>query len=811
MSFLHDLAYSLRTLRKNPWFTFTAVVSLAIGIGASTTMFTLIDAFLLRALPGVHEPRRLVNVRLREAGDINFLSFSWPALRDLQQADTATTGLATFSDHPFSFTRHGEAQLVAGQIVSANYFDVLGVKPFQGRFFVPDEDGLANVRAVAVVSYTFWQRRLGGDPRALDSQIMLNGVPLTVVGIAPKGFGGTFVGFVYEFWVPNGMAPLLLQRHGLFERKNRWFEVVGRLRPGASVAQARASMNTIYQRLARIYPEERNLEVVPSTVTGFDLELRGGVIAFLSILMGVSLFVLVIACINVANLVLARGVSRSKEIAIRVALGMGRKRLVRQLLTESVALAVLGGAVGVLAAGWGVALLRSLEPPVGIPLVFDFTIDVRILGFALLVSLLSGAAFGLLPALQVSRHEPVSALKESATRTAGGARLRGLFVVGQVAVSALLLITAGLFLRALQHAASLTPGFEPRGVEIVTLDPSVLGYDAAKSRDFFLRLQDRLAALPGVEKVAMANKTPLGFGSLFGGQRTTLRVEGREPPPGVDGFKVEFNAVGPGYLEVLHIPLLRGREFRPQDLADTPPVALVNETMARHFWPGQDAVGKRFWHEGHWVDIVGLARDSKYVRVTEAPRDHLFLAFTQRPSPQMTYFLRTPQSAASLAPAVRAEVRRSAPGLPILNLMTMNESIAISRLPQRVAAAVATSLGATGLLLATVGLYGVVAYSVSQRRRELSIRMALGADRGDIRRLIVQQGVLLAVAGVVTGTLGALALSHVLAGLLFGLSPSDPVTFGGISVLLLAVSAVASLLPASRAARTDPMAMFRQG
>jgi predicted permease len=810
-SLLHDLAYSLRTLRKNPWFALTVLISLAIGIGASTTIFTVIDAFLLRALPGLHEPRQLINVRLRETGDPDFEDFSWPSFNDLRQADTATSGLATFTDHPLSFTRHGEAQLVVAQIVSANYFDVLGVKPHRGRFFVPDEDGLERVRPVVVVSHAFWQHRLGGDPRAVDSQIVLNGVPLTVVGIAPRGFTGTFVGFVSELWVPNGMAPALLQRRDLFERKNRWLEVLGRLRPGGSVAQARASMNTIQQRLARVYPEERNVAVEPAPWTGFDIELRGGVVALLSILMAVSLLVLAIACINVANLALARGVMRGKEIAIRLAIGVGRWRLVRQLLTESMVLAVLGGAAGVLAAGWGVALLRSLAPPLGIPLVFDFTIDSRVLGFALLLSLLSGAAFGLFPALQVSRPDLVSALKDSVRRPVGRVRLPGLLVAGQVAVSALLLITAGLFLRALERAGSLAPGFEPRGVEVVTLDPSVLGYDAARSRDFFLRLAERLGALPGVERVAMADKTPLGLGSLFGGQRISIRVAGRQPPAGMDGFKVEFDAVGPGYLEALRLRLLRGREIRPQDRAGAPRVAVVNETMARHFWPGEDPIGKRFSHEGHEVEVVGLARDSKYVSVTEAPHDHLYLAFAQRPRTRMALFLRTSGNPASLAPGVREEVRRAAPSLPILNLMTMNESIAVSRLPQRVAAAVASALGAIGLLLAAIGLYGVVAYSVSQRRREISIRMAVGADRGHVLGLVLRQGITLAVGGVVAGMLAALALGNVLSSLLVGLSPSDPLTFAVISLLLLAIASLASLLPARRASRADPMTMFREG
>jgi macrolide transport system ATP-binding/permease protein len=811
MSSFRDVAYSLRALRKNPWFTLTALLSLTVGIGAATTVFAVVNAFLIRPLPCIREPQRLLNVRVREKGDVNFQNFSLPSLGDLQQSDTALSGLASFSDHALSMTRHGESELVRGQIVSANYFDVLGVKPLYGRYFAPGEDSMGNEHPVAVVNFTFWQTRLGGDPHLVGSQITINGAPLTVIGIAPRGFGGTFVGFVDDFWVPNDMAPRLLQRRNLAQRKTRWLEAIGRLRPGTSLQQAQAGMSTVQRRLAQDFPEERNMEIALSPVTGFDLELRGGVIVFLAIIMAVSLLVLLISSMNVTNMVLARGVARSKEIATRLALGIDRGRLIRQLLMENVILALLGGLAGTLAARWGVELLRQMNPPTGIRLVFDFSLDAGVLAFAFLVSVLSGLAFGLLPALQASRTDLVTSLKEVAVQASGRARLRSLLVVGQVAASTLLLITAALFLRALQHAGSQQPGFDPRGVETVTLDPSVLGYDEVKSRDFFLRLEERLAALPGVEAASLSNKTPLGFGSLFGGTRTAIDVEGRQPPPGVDGFKVEFTVIGPRYLDVLRIPLLRGRDLSPADREQMPRVAIVNEAMARHFWPGQDPVGKRFRHDRRLVEIVGLAKDSKYVRLNETPRDHLYLAFAQLPSPRMTLFLRTARSPSSLAAPIREEIRRTAPNLPVLNLMTMDESMAIARLPQRVAASVATTLGFSGLLLATVGIYGVVAYSVSQRRREIGLRMALGADRQAVIRLVVRQGVALAAAGVFAGALGALAVGRLLSGLLFGISPADPLTFSSIAVLLLVTAAMASLLPAQGAARIDPMAALGSG
>jgi predicted permease len=811
MSAVRDAAYSFRALRKNPWFTVTALLSLTIGIGAATTVFAVVNAFLIRPLPGIRAPQELLHVRLRENGDVNFQGFSVPSLADFNQSNAAFSGLASFSDHALSLTRGGESELVRGQLVSANYFDVLGVRPRYGRGFAPGEDRMGEEHPVAVVNFTFWQTRLGGDPHLVGGQIMINGVPLTVIGIAPRSFGGTFVGFVDDFWVPNDMAPRLLQRRHLELRRTRWLETIGRLRPGTSLAQARAEMNTIQRRLAQSFPEERNLEIALSPVTGFDVELRGGVIVFLAVIMAVSLLVLLIASMNVANLVLARGVARSKEIATRLALGIDRARLIRQLLVENVILALLGGLGGTFAARWGVELLRHLDPPTGIRLVFDFTLDAGVLAFAFLVAVLSGLAFGLLPALQASRTDLVTALKEGAVQAGGRARLRSLLVIGQVAASTLLLITAALFLRALQHAGAQQPGFDPQGVETVTLDPSVLGYDEARSRDFFLRLEKRLAALPGVAATSLSNKTPLGFGSLFGGARTTIDVVGRQPPPGADGFKVEYTVIGPRYLEVLRIPLLRGRDFSPADREQMPRVAIVNETMARHLWPGQEPVGKRFRHERQWVEIVGLARDSKYVRLSEAPRDHLYLAYAQLPSPRMTLFLRTTRNPFFLAPSIREEIRHTAPNLPVLNLMTMNESIAISRLPQRVAAALATTLGGSGLLLAAVGIYGIVAYSVNQRRREIALRMALGADRPAVVRLVVRQGIALAAAGVVAGALGALAAGRLLAGMLFGLSPTDPLAFSSIALLLLLTAGLASLLPARSAAQTDPMGTLRSG
>jgi predicted permease len=813
MGLVRDLLFSLRALRRNPGFALTAMLSLAVGIGAVTAIFTLVNSLLLRPLPGVTAPARLVNVFRNEAGEKHHLG-GFPLLdyRDYRDASRTLAGLAVYTDRALSLTRHGDSQLVAAQIVSGNYFDVLGARPMRGRFFLPEEDRTRGSHRVVVISQTLWQRRFGGDPALIGGQLILNGIPFTVIGVAGGGFGGTFFGFVYDLWLPTAMAPAVLQRSDLEDRRTVWLEAVGRLRPGVSPARAQAEMNTIAGRLAHEYPEDRRHEIALAPVTGYDRELQGGVVSFLAVLLAVSLFVLLIACVNVASMQLARATARGKEIAIRLAIGMARARLTRQLLTESVLLAVLGGAGGVLLAGWGLDLLRGFQPPFGIALVLDFSLDGRVLGFALLLSLLCGVAFGLVPARQAAHADLVPALKDTASGgSRRGARIRSAFVVAQVAVSLLLLVTAGLFLRALQHAGALDPGFDPGHVETVTLDPSVLGLDKPRSQQLFLRLGERVAGLPGVQAVTLADATPLGLGNLFGSSRTEIKVAGRQPPPGKDAFEVEDSVIGTRYFETLRIPLLAGRDFGEGDRAGAHLVAIVNATMARHFWPGEDPIGKRFARDNQAVEVVGLARDSKTSRVTEEPHDYLYLPFLQVPGTRMTLFARAAGDPTTLAPALRREVRQLAENLPSLSLGTMQESIAVSRLPQRIAATVASLLGLTGLLLAAIGIYGVVSYSVSLRHREIGIRMALGARQASVLRLVVRQGLQLALIGVAIGTGGALVLSRLLAGLLFGVSPSDPLTFASIAALLAATAMAASFVPARRAARIDPMRAFRAG
>ena len=812
MDALRDVVHGWRGLRRDPWFTVTAVASLAIGIGTVTAIFTLVNALLLRPLPGIAEPERLVNLYRREVGDpASSAGFPLKVYEDYRAATRAFAGLAAYTDRPMSLTRGGESQLVAGQIVSGNYFEVLGVQPARGRFFRPEEDAAPGAYPVAVVSDSLWRRRFGGDPALVGKDVILNGTPFTVVGIAPRGFGGTYYGFVFDIWVPAAMAETVLARRDLRERDTAWLELVGRLPAGVSLAGAQAVARTVTRRLAQDFPEDRDFTVELTPVTGYDEELRGGVVGFLAVLLAVSLFVLLIACFNVAGMLLARAAARGKEIAIRLALGMTRRRLVRQLLTESLLLALLGGALGGLLAVWGVAALRKLEPPRGVPLVFDFSLDPAVLGFTLLVSVLSGVLFGLLPLRQSWRPDLLTALKDLAGAAAGGGRLRlrSGFVVAQVAVCLLLLVTGGLFLHAVRRAAAAAPGFAPERVELLTLDPTVLGYGGAPLQAFFRMLRDRAAGLPGVESVSLADSTPLSVGRLFGAPRTEIAVPGHEPPPGRAALRVEYSRIGSRYFEVLGIPLLAGRDFGAADRTGAARVAIVNRTMAQRFWPGKDAVGQRLVHEKEPVTVVGVVADSKYARIKEAPRDFLYLPFEQVPATRMTLLVRATGEPAALAPALRHEVRRLNRSLPILGLLPMTESIATSRLPQRIAATVAGLIGLVGLLLAAIGIYGVVSYSVARRRREIGIRMALGAGRREVLWLVTRQGVLLALAGVVIGAAGAFALARLLASLLLEMNPNDPQVFGAVAALLLATAAAASFLPARRAAGVDPVVVLR--
>ena len=774
-----DLRFAARLLRRSPLFTLVAVASLAIGIGANTTIFSVVNSLLVRPRPGVVEAN-LIDVG-RTQGGAGFDNMSYPNYLDYREAGREVLeDLAALSiePRPMSLTEGDGAIRIYGQTVSGNFFDVLGVRPAAGRFFLPAEDLVPGERLVAVASYRFWQEQFGGDPSVVGRAVTLNGRPFTIVGITPDGFTGTMV-LRPDVWVPINTSP---SRDLLTMRAGVWLMGVGRLKSGVSIAQAQAALSTIATRLEHAYPDDNEGKgVVVLASSTFPADLGVYVRSFLSILTALVGLVLLIASVNVAGMLLARAPARRREIAVRLAIGAGRGRLVRQLVTESLVLFLVGGAAGLLLAIWLRSLLAALVPQLPVPVTLDLPLDWRVLAFTTLVSLVAGVLTGLAPALRVSRDSVVPALKDDG-QGSGGRRfgLRNLLVTSQVALALLLVVAAGLFLRALQGAGSIDPGLDPANVEIASLDLSLSGLDEGSGQTFSRILLERVRALPGVESASLSRMLALdGSGFGLGGVRPADHAlpNGREMP-GPD-----WNLVSPDFFKTLGIRLAEGRVFEASDREGTPPVAIINQTLANQLWPGESAIGRRLVNPAAGpnttdlvIEVVGVEKDRKYRSLDEAPRGYIYVPLAQRYFPRVHLLVKR-VGGPSVIPAVRGIVRDLNPNLPIVQAQALSEYIAVGLLPQRVALSVAGSLGVVGLLLAAVGIYGVTAYSVSRRTREIGIRIALGAARGDVVRMVLRQGAVLAGAGIVAGLVVALAASRAIASMLYGIGPADPLTY----------------------------------
>jgi predicted permease len=835
---LQDLKFALRMLVKNPGFTFVAILTLALGIGANTSIFSFVNAVLLRPLP-VADPDRLVYVFSGNRTTPYNVS-SYPDYVDFRDRNEVFTDLLAYAPITLSLNTNDQADMVSGLIVTGNYFEALGVQTHVGRAFRPDEDTTPGGHPVAVISHGLWQSRFGGDPQIAGRQLLLNGQPFTIVGVAPAGFAGAEVGQTNDIYVPMAMQALVRPPRGgysgemnpdlLSRRGPRWLSVIGRLKPGATAAQAQASMSMLAAQLTQAYPDtNREVTATVSPVSKGDPEQRGTLLSVAGLLLAMVGLVLLIACANVANLLLARAASRRKEISVRLALGASRVRLIRQLLTESVLLSLCGGVGGLLLSIWLVEAMRTYSPPANFfPVAFDFSLDKTVLGFTLLLSVLTGLVFGIAPALQASNPDLVAGLKNETALMQGanrrGARhfaLRNLLVVAQVALSLLLLICAGLFLRSLQQAQRIDPGFEPERVLTVPLNINLLRYTKTQGQEFYRRVLERVETLPGAQSATLTRTPPLSGASrqstvLIAGRDATDRARTSESTAG-GGEGVAENStlsspVALNYFKTMSIPLLRGRDFNAQDREGAPGVVIVNETFARRYFPEQNPLGQLVsvsGAEGPWLEIVGLARDSKYLTLGEAPAPFLYQPLAQRHESGMVLLVRTSGDPTQLVPAVRREVQSIEPNLPLTNARSMEELLSNSLFPARMGAILLGLFGLLALLLASVGLYGVMSYSVSQRTREIGIRMALGARGGDVLRLILRESLTLVAAGVVLGIIVAFAATRLLAGFLYGVSPTDPVAFIGIACLLIIVAVVASLVPARRAARVDPLVAFR--
>jgi len=836
---LQDMRFGARTLAKNPGFTLVVTLTLALGIGANTAIFSFVNAVLLRSVP-VAEPERLVYV-FGGTRTSPYSVSSYPDYLDYRARNDVFSDLIAYSPITLSLNSGEQVDTVTGLIVTGNYFDVLGVRPRVGRAFLPEEDTTPGGHPVAVVSHGLWQSRFGADPGVVGRKLLLNGQQFTVVGVAPADFNGADTGRTSDIYVPMAMQALVRPPRGgysgemnpdlLSKRGPRWLDIVGRLKPGVTEEQAQAAMSTLAAQLSQSYPDtNREQTATVSPLAKGDPEQRGRLVSVAGLLLAVVGLVLLIACANVANLLLARAASRRKEISIRLALGASRGRLVRQLLTESLLLSLLGGALGLLLGVWLVKTMRTYSAPANFfPVAFDFSLDGNVLGFTLLLSVLTGLLFGIAPALQASKPDLVVALKDETALVPGasgrGGRrftLRDLLVVAQVALSLVLLISAGLFLRSLRKAQGIDPGFDPSRVVTMPLNINLLRYTKTQGQDFYRQVLERVTALPGVQSATLTRTPPLSGAS----RQSTVVIAGREAPEsgsntensgGAGGESVPSNitlasSVGQDYFETLNIPLLRGRDFNAQDREGAPGVAIVNETFARRYFPGEDPIGMRVslaGAQGPWLEVVGLARDGKYVTLGEVPAPFLYQPLAQRHESGMVLMLRTSGDPSGLVPAVRREVHSIEPNLPLTNARLMEELLSTSLYPARMGAVLIGVFGLLALVLASVGLYGVMSYSVSRRTREIGIRMALGARGGDVLRLVLRQSMTLVAFGVALGLGAAFAATRLLAGFLYGVSPTDPAAFIGIAALLSIVSLAASLVPARRAATVDPLVAFR--
>ena len=828
-----DLRYGFRTLLKNPGFAAVAILSLALGIGANTAIFSFVNAILLRPLP-VTNPDELMFV-FSGRSDSPFITASYPDYVDFRDRNDVFTDMACFSGVAASLASDDRADLVQGAIVSGNYFDVLGVKPIQGRAFSPEEDQTPGTHPVLIASHTLWQQRFGGDPGFMGKTLTLNGRIFTVIGIAPPGFNGAAVGNTNDFYVPMMMQSLIRPPRGGFSgeqnadllkrRGPRWLDMVGRLRPGVSQEQAQAAMSTLAGQLEQAYPETNAGWIATLfPVSKGDPGLRGDVLPVAGLLLSVVGLVLLIACFNVANLLLSRATTRRKEISIRLALGASRLRLIRQMLTESVLLSMMGGAVGLLLALWITDLLEKINPPANIFSVkLDLSPDISVLSFTLGLSVVTGLIFGLVPALQASKPDLIPALKDENATAGHSARrlnLRSLFVIGQVGISLVLLIAAGLFLRSLGNAQAINPGFSTDNVLVMPLDINLLKYTKPQGRTFYGQAIEKVEALPGVQSATLARVIPLSGG----GRTTNVFIQGQEPVPNARNAEgttsddsnrantVNANVVGFRYFETLGIPFLRGRDFTGDDREGAPGVVIVNETFARRFWKDEDPVGKRIstrGAQGPFFEVIGVVANGKYVTLGEEPRSMMYMPLSQNHETGMTLHVRTSLPPESLAAAVRGEIQSLEKNLPISGIRTMADQMSSSLFPAKMGAILLAIFGSLALLLATVGLYGVMGYSVARRTREIGIRMALGAGRNDVLKMVLKEGMTLVGIGIILGLGAAWFATQLLASFLYGVSVTDPFTFAGVSLLLSGVALVASFAPARRATRVDPIVALR--
>ncbi len=797
-----DFRYAVRMLFKKPAVTIMAILTLAIGIGANTAIFSVVNGVLLRPLP-YKDPDRLAmvwmdNSRINVSEDWH----SYPNYVDYRTQTQTFEDIAMFNNMSLNLTGEGEPERIVGAHVSSNLFPLLGVEAALGRTFTAEED-VDGKDKVVLLGYGLWQRRFAGDKDILGKSIYLSGEPRVVVGVMPKGFA--FPRKETDMWIPSAPGERTKQARGSF-----WIQLIGRLKPGVTVKQAQADMSTIAANIRQQNPDQEGYDV---NIVSYHEQVVGNVKPALLVLLGAVAFVLLISCVNVANLLLARAAGREREIAIRTAIGATRARLIRQLLTESALLAALGGAAGILLAVWGLDALIALSPQ-DIPRLDQIRIDGRVLGFSLAVSILTGLIFGLVPALQGSKSDLNESLKDGgrgATTGIRGRRLRNILVVAEIAIALVLLIGAGLMIRSFLTLQKVNLGFNPDNILTLRVRLSGSKYrEGAAAVDFYKQLLQRVSAMPGVQSAGAVSDVFLSKTPNSG----NFSIEGRPDFPPAERVEVPIDVASPNYFKAMEIPLLEGRFFDDRDSPDGPPVVIINETMARLFWPGEDALGKRIKYgqqssEDSWKEIIGIVKDTRRTGFDAEVRPETYLPHAQAPARGLMLIVRGVSDPLNLATTIRAAVLELDKDQPVYEIKTMDMLLGDMVAQRRLNTLLFGIFAVVAMLLASVGIYGIMSQSVTQRTHEIGVRMALGAQKSDVLGLVLRQAMTLAVSGIVLGLGAAFALTRVMSSLLYGVSATDPLTFAAISLALAGVAMLASYIPARRAAKVDPMVALR--
>ena len=818
-----DVRYAIRMLTKNPAFSFVAILSLALGIGANTTIFTVVNAILLNPLP-VKDISRVVEVDTVDtktrvtAANATKLGMSYVNFQDYARQTPQLFSAMTCVVGPFPLTWSGgaEPRQLQEQMVSASFFDLLGLRPAAGRFFLPDEDTKPGGNNVAVLSYSLWTNKFGANPDTIGQVLTLNATPLTIVGVAPNGFKGTFTfNNAEEIWVPVSMYPQMLA--GFFKdnfntRRFLATVVYGRLKDGVSITNAEASLKTIAAGLESAYPRDnagRSIALTPLAEAAVGVNQRGQITLAGGLMMGIVGLVLLIACVNLANLLLAQAASREKEIGVRAAMGASRGRVIQQLLTESLVLASLSALAGLAVAYIGRSILWSFRPPFIRDRDLDLGFDSHVLLFTLSVALLTAVLIGVAPALKAARPNLIEVLKVGGRgNTVGWASspFRSMLVVTEIALALVALVGAGLFVRSMQNAQRIDPGFESTKLFMFNFDLGALHYDEGRGQQFFRAAIERAKTSPGVESATIADAPP-----LIPAFSRTIFPEGQDEASGYRGTLTQVNDITPTFFETLRIPLVAGREFTDADRLETKQVVIANEAMAKHFWPNENAIGKRFHFHGDagLREIVGVVRNTVENNFGEEPQPVAYLPLTQNYSPAAIILVRTSGRPEAVISNVRSQVQQLDSNLALTNVQTIGEVIDQGLWAPRMGAALLAVFGGLALILAIIGVYGVLSYSVNQQTREIGIRMAMGAQTGRVLRLVVGQGMRLACAGLILGLLVAFAAMRVLGSLLFGVSSHDPLTFVGVSLVLALAAVLACYIPARRATKVDPIIALR--